>query len=165
MSMHVQARHPAAPPFVAARVVVTGGLLFATLDLLYACSFWWLLRDVPPLRVLQYIASGALGREAFQGGAATALAGAAFHYAIAMAMVLAYYLASGRLRMLLQRPVLNGVLYGVLLWAVMTLVVVPLSLAEPSSKPVPLATALNFAMHLLLGVICAWTARRARGFR
>lgn len=149
----------------AACTVIAGGLLMATVDIVYACSFWWLMRDVPPERVLQFIASGALGDAAFRGGAATAWLGGSLHYGIATAMVFAYYLASGHLRMLLAHPVLNGALYGIVLWAVMNQVIVPLSLAEPSSRPFPLATATNFAMHLLLGIICAWTARRARGVR
>ncbi|QNP39873.1 hypothetical protein [Lysobacter solisilvae (ex Woo and Kim 2020)] len=147
----------------AATQVLAGGLVLGSLDLVYACSFWAWLRHVPPQRLLQFIASGALGDAAFQGGTATALAGTAFHYLIATTMVLAYYLISGRHRWLLQHPVRYGLPYGLLLWAVMTHVVVPLSLAEPSTKPVMLAVVTNFLMHLLFGVICAWFARRAHG--
>jgi hypothetical protein len=146
----------------AAAQVLAGGFVLGTLDLVYACSFWAWLRQVPPERLLQYIASGALGDAAFQGGIATALAGAAFHYLIATTMVLAYYLASRRHRWL-QHPVRYGVPYGLLLWAVMTHVVVPLSRAEPSAQPLLLAMATNFLMHLLFGVICVWFARRAHG--
>lgn len=147
------------------RMVIAGGITLATVDLIYACSFWAWLRHVPPVRVLQYIASGALGEASFQGGLATALAGAAFHYFIAIMMVLAYFLASGRYRSLLRRPVLYGIPYGFVLWVVMTHVVVPLSRAEPSAKPVLLAVVCNFLMHLLFGVICVWFARKAHGFR
>jgi hypothetical protein len=47
----------------------------------------------------------------------------------------------------------------------MTYVVVPLSQAQTSAKPVMLAFVTNFLMHLLFGVICAWFARRANGLR
>jgi hypothetical protein len=76
----------------------------ATLDLVYACSFWAMLRHVPPAYVMQYIASGALGQAAFEGGMATALLGVAFHYFIATMMVLAYTLVSGRYRELIRHP-------------------------------------------------------------
>lgn len=145
--------------------VVAGGLTLATLDLIYACSFWAWLRHVSPVRVLQYIASGALGKAAFDGGLATALVGAGFHYFIATMMVLAYYLVSGRYRALVQYPVRYGLPYGLLLWGVMTYVVVPLSQAQPSAKPLMLAMVTNFLMHLLFGVICAWFSRRAHGLR
>jgi len=145
--------------------VLAGGFTLATLDLVYACSFWAWLRHVTPMRLLQYIASGAIGGAAFDGGYATALLGAGLHYSIAMVMVLAYYLASRRWRALVQYPVRYGLPYGLLLWGVMTYVVVPLSQAQPSSKPLMLAMATNFLMHLLFGVICAWFSRRAHGLR
>ena len=152
-----------APPF--AWNVVAGGFTVATLDLVYACSFWALLRHVPPTHVMQYIASGALGQAAFAGGMATAALGVAFHYAIATIMVLAYTLLGGRHRELLRHPVRYGLPYGLLLWLVMTYVVVPLSQAQPSAKPLLLAVVTNFLMHLLLGVLCAGFARRAHALR
>jgi hypothetical protein len=83
--------------------VLAGGFTLATLDLIYACSFWAWLRHVSPMRLLQYIASGAIGRAAFDGGIATAMLGAGLHYFIATMMVLAYYLASRRFHALVQR--------------------------------------------------------------
>lgn len=149
----------------AAAQVLAGGITLATLDLIYACSMWAWLRHVSPMRLLQFIASGALGKAAFEGGVATALAGAGFHYGIAIVMVLTYYLASTRLRVLVEHPVRYGLPYGLLLWGVMTYVVVPLSRAEVSAHPIMLAFVTNFLMHLLFGVICAWFARRAHGMR
>ena len=145
--------------------VVAGGFTLATLDLIYACSIWAWLRHVSPTRLLQFIASGALGEAAFNGGFATALIGAGFHYFIATVMVLVYYLASRRYRALVQYPVRYGVPYGLLLWGVMTYVVVPLSQAQTSAKPLMLAFVSNFLMHLLFGVICAWFSRRAQEMR
>jgi hypothetical protein len=145
--------------------VIAGGLTLATIDLIYACSFWAWLRHVSPVRLLQYIASGAIGQASFDGGIATALLGAGLHYFIATMMVLTYYLASRRYRALAQHPVLYGVPYGLLLWGVMTHVVVPLSQAQPSAHPLMLAMVSNFLMHLLFGVICALFARRALGLR
>lgn len=145
--------------------VVAGGLTLATLDLIYACSFWAWLRHVPPMRLLQYIASGALGKAAFEGGIGTALIGAGFHYSIAIVMVLVYFLASRRYRVLVRYPVRYGLPYGLLVWGVMTYVVVPLSQAQTSAKPLMLAFVTNLLMHLLFGVICAWFSRRAHGLR
>lgn len=149
----------------AALQVLAGGFILATLDLIYACSFWAWLRHVSPMRLLQYIASGAIGNAAFDGGMATALLGAGLHYFIATIMVLAYYLASRSHRGLVRHPVRYGLPYGLLLWVVMTHVVVPLSQAQSSAKPLMLAVVTNFLMHLLFGVICAWFARRAHGLR
>lgn len=145
--------------------VLAGGFTLATLDLVYACSFWAWLRHVSPMRLLQYIASGAIGSTAFDGGIATAMLGAGLHYFIATMMVLAYYLASRRFPALVRHPLRYGLPYGLLLWGVMTHVVVPLSQAQPSAKPLMLAVVTNFLMHLLFGVICAWFARHAHDLR
>jgi hypothetical protein len=145
--------------------VLAGGFTLATLDLIYACSIWAWLRHVSPARVLQYIASGAIGDAAFAGGIATAMLGAGLHYFIATMMVWTYYLASRRFHVLVAYPLHYGLPYGLLLWGLMTHVVVPLSLAQPSAKPLMLAVATNFLMHLLFGVICAWFSRRAHGLR
>jgi uncharacterized membrane protein YagU involved in acid resistance len=77
--------------------------------------------------VLQYIASGALGTAAFGGGAMTAAAGLALHFGIAFAAAAAYVVASRRWPLLLSRPVACGIVYGVVVYAVMQLVVLPLS--------------------------------------
>jgi len=50
-----------------------------------------------PIQVLQYFASGALGKSAFQGGFAAAAVGAAFHFSIAWVAAEVFALASRRL--------------------------------------------------------------------
>jgi hypothetical protein len=49
-----------------------------------------------PIQVLQYIASGALGKSAFEGGLVTAALGAMFHFIIAWAAAAVFVLASRR---------------------------------------------------------------------
>lgn len=144
------------------RNVITGGLVMGTLDLIFACSFWSLSHGVPPMRILQSIAAGVQGTAAFAGGVSSALLGAACHYFIATTMVLAYYLVGARFATLLQHPVRYGLPYGLLLYATMTWLVVPLSNAPTPKASNPTWTIASIVMHLILGVICAWYARRAR---
>lgn len=141
--------------------VVAGGLVLATLDLFFACAFWNVLRDVPPQRILQSIASGVQGRAAFEGGTSSVLLGLACHYFIATMMVLAYVLAAARMRSLVQQPVRYGLLYGLLLYVVMSYVVVPLSNAPQPTKVYLPWVAASIIMHAVFGVICAWSARGA----
>lgn len=141
--------------------VLLGGACAATLDILYATGFW-ALRGVPPQRILQSVAAGLLGKASFSGGGATALLGLGLHYLIAMAMAVVYALAARRIPSLLQHPWRNGALYGLLLYALMSFVVVPLSAAPRSSAPLPLWMAFSVAAHVMLvGWPCAWFARRA----
>jgi hypothetical protein len=104
------------------------------------------------------------GKAAFEDGAGSAMLGAACHYFIATMMVSAYYLASGRMRGLIEHPVRYGLLYGLVLYGVMTYVVVPLSNApQPTKVYLPWMVA-SIIMHAVFGVICAWFARKARQY-
>lgn len=142
-----------------------GGIALGTLDLAFAFSFWKALRDVAPERILQSIAAGIQGKAAFEGGAGSALLGAACHYFIAVMFVLAYYLASGHVRTLVTHPVRHGLPYGLLLYGVMTCVVVPLSNApQPTKVYLPWVVA-SIIMHAVFGVICACSARWAHQAR
>jgi len=143
-------------------LVIVGGAVMGTLDLLFACGFWGLRNDVPVIRILQSIGAGVLGKASFDGGTASALLGLGCHYFIATMMVWAYYLVSGRIPALVRRPIRHGLLYGLLLYVVMAHVVVPLSNAPQSSKIDPAWMLSSIAIHAVLGVICALYARMAR---
>ena len=82
-------------------------------------------------RLLQFIASGVLGQEAFKGGAATALLGLALHFLIAFTLVSVFYAASRTVSFVRQHAVSAGIIYGLAVYAVMNLVVLPLSAAKP----------------------------------
>lgn len=132
----------------------------ATADLLFACSFWYALYRVPPVRIVQNIAAGLLGKRAFLGGEGTVALGALLHYAIMSVMVVVYYLASRRVDGLFERPWLYGCLYGLGLFVVMNLIVVPLS-AVPKT-PVPTSWIVSsVAVHVIIGLAIALSVRRA----
>jgi hypothetical protein len=142
--------------------VLAGGLIAGTLDIVYACVFWAIKRDVPVERILQSVAAGLLGKASFEGGPATAALGLVLHYLIALTMSLAYYLASARWSLLWQKPLPCGAGYGLLLYLIMNYVVVPLSAAGPGSKD-PLWITLSIVVHaLLIGVPIALLTRRAQ---
>jgi hypothetical protein len=144
-----------------ARFVVAGGLLAGALDIAFAVAFWSVKAAVPPRRIFQSVAAGLLGDAAFVGGWGTAALGLALHFAIALSMSLAYFLAARRIPLLARRPWLCGAGYGLLLYAIMNYVVVPLSAARAGARD-PLWIALGIAVHVLLvGVPIALLARRA----
>ena len=100
----------------------------ALLDGLEAVIFFGL-RGTPPMRIFQFVAGGLLGRDALDGGVATFALGLLCHFAVALSIATVYFLASRRLPVLRERPVLCGVAYGVVAFFVMHFVVVPLSAA------------------------------------
>jgi hypothetical protein len=137
-----------------------GGVLAGTLDILYAIGFWSAY-DVPASRILQSVAAGLLGPDAFKGGAKTAALGLLLHYSIAACMGLAYGWAARDARPLRDRPWRFGTMYGLALYVFMNFVVVPLS-ASPRGASLPLAwMAWSVLAHVVLvGWPCAWFARR-----
>jgi len=145
----------------AAMFVLAGGLVAGTFDIVYACVFWALKRNVPAMRVFQSVAAGLLGPASFQGGAGTAALGLALHYFIAVSMSVAYFLVARRWPRLWQRPLLCGTAYGLLLYGIMNYIVVPLSAANPGSRNLTWVL-LSVAVHaFLIGTPCALFARRA----
>ena len=145
-----------------ARAILTGGLIAGAIDITYACVFSYLRRGVPPGRILQSVASGALGQAAFDGGATTAALGLLFHFLIALIWAAVYYALSRRLRVLARVPYVCGVVYGLLIFAVMNYAVIPLS-AAPFGAPPPSSPAFNIGIlvHMLsIGLPIALATRR-----
>jgi hypothetical protein len=146
------------------RVVLLGGLTVGVLDIADAFVFFGL-RGVPPILILQSIASGLLGKEAFSGGLPAAALGMLLHFFIALAIVTTYYLASRRLPVLVRQPVACGLVYGLLVYAFMNLVVLPLSAAGSGGFPAPPVLANGLLIHALgVGLPSALFARAARRF-
>jgi hypothetical protein len=106
--------------------VSVGGLLAGVLDITAATVVY----GVSLQRILQSVASGLLGREAFAGGWETAALGAGFQLLIATTAAAVYVLASRRLPWLVRRPWVSGPLFGVAVYFFMQHVVVPLSAAR-----------------------------------
>ena len=148
----------------AAAIIVLGTLVAGTLDIAYAIGFWAIRAGVAPMRILQSVAAGVLGNASFSGGPGSASLGLALHYLIMFAMVGACFLLARRWPPLRRRPLLFGAIYGLALYAVMTYVVVPLSAAGTSPED-SLWIGCSVAMHMLVGVLCAWFARRALSSR
>lgn len=106
---------------------LVAGLVAGVLDILAAILVNWLRFSLPPGRVLQSVASGLLGGEAYTGGAATAIAGLLLHFAMMFVIAAIFVIAAQRLMLLRRQPLLAGVAYGVVVYAVMNFIVLPLS--------------------------------------
>ncbi|NQD36239.1 DUF1440 domain-containing protein [Permianibacter sp. IMCC34836] len=107
-------------------VIVLAGLLAGTLDITAAIGVS-ALRGVEPLRLLQSVASGWLGKDAYDGGLATAMLGLLLHYLIMQGVAAVFYLGTVFVDGLSRKPLLFGPLYGITVYAVMNAVVLPLS--------------------------------------
>ena len=139
--------------------VLAGGFTAAVLDITYAFIAFGL-RGVSPMRILQSVASGLLGKASYTGGVATATLGGVLHLAIALVMAAVYGVASRLLPSLNKRPWLWGPAYGFGCYLVMNLVVLPLRFG-PRSTP-DLDVVLGVAIHMFgVGLPIALFAARA----
>ncbi len=113
-----------------------------------------------PIQVLQYIASSLLGARSFSGGLASAGLGLVAHFAIALVVATIYILASRRVAVLRTQWVLLGLLYGAAVWAVMNLVVLPLTAVAPT--PITTAALVNGVIShaLFVGLPSAFFAKK-----
>lgn len=143
--------------------ITVTGFGVAAADMAVATGYFFFKLGVPPANIVKGIAGGWVGREAARaGGGEMVLLGAVSHTALALAMVWIYWLASRRLPILLQRPLVCGLAYGVATWAAMKFVVVPLSAlggGGGGGKDL-LWQALHFGSHLfIVGLPSAYLAR------
>jgi len=115
---------------------------------------------IKPLRLLQGIASGLLGRRAFDGGLATALLGLVCHFFNAFSAAAVYVGVSRVAPFILEHVVLSGVLYAVVVYFFMNHIVVPLSAA--AKRPFSLKmTAVGLIIHVFcVGLPIALAVRR-----
>jgi uncharacterized membrane protein YagU involved in acid resistance len=151
----------------AARLVVLAGIAGATCDIVYAILYYgW--RGLPAERILQTVASGLLGKAAFEGGAQAAALGLACHYAIVIVAAALFYLVARRWAWLREDPVTSGLLYGFGIYVVMNYVVLPLSAFPypvrfpPTSGIGMLTMATGLLVHMVgVGLSISLITRRA----
>ncbi len=92
---------------------------------------------------------------------ATAPPGGALHYFIAFSIVGVYFLASRRAAVLTQHAIALGMLYGIVVYFVMSYVVIPLSAAGQGAFSLP-AFVNGILIHTLgVGLPAALFARAA----
>jgi hypothetical protein len=141
------------------KVIAGATLLVGTLDISDAFIFYGL-RGVPPIRLLQNIASGVLGRDAFAMGRRSAILGLFFHFFIAFSATTVFLLSARKLP-LAHHPFLYGTFFGIALYCVMNYIVLPLSRIGLRPMP-PLIPLINgvAALVLCIGIPLAFIARR-----
>lgn len=130
-------------------LILKVGIIAGTLDIADALIFSHF-RGVGPGRVFQYIASGMIGMRSFQLGTSSVILGIALHYAIALTWTAIFFMASRKFAILLRKPVISGVIYGLGVYLFMNLVVLPLSGVPHPIKAASLASRINGVLAVVL---------------
>jgi hypothetical protein len=142
-------------------VILWSWLLVGTLDLT-AAMIQTVLANGNIQRLFQFIASGALGKEAFDGGWTTAIYGVVFHYIIAFTWTIVFFVLYSALNLARFNKILVGICYGVVIWFVMNRIVLPFS--NITMRPFDPTKALIAASILIvaIGIPLSFIARRGR---
>ena len=148
-----------APRWSIHRRIAVATLVAGTLDITSAAIIATI-HGRSPLAMLRAVASGPFP-PAREWGLAGALLGLVVHFVIMNIMVDVFMLASDRQPALVRQPLLAGFAYGLLLWGVMSLIVLPLRwpATQPMLDPVTVLTQL-FCHIVLVGIPIALIARR-----
>ena len=145
--------------------IIYGGLIVGILDGIFALVFYGLILGGNPLRIFQTISAGLLGKEtAYAGGIPTFLLGILLHFIVATLISAVYYAASLKLRFLLEKAVLCGLLYGMAAYLAMNYVIIPLSRIGSGAIP-PMIFVVSIIGHALLvglpiALITRWSAQK-----
>jgi hypothetical protein len=136
--------------FIPVKALIYAFLLAGTLDIAVALIQYNLKTGNSPDRVLVFIASGVFGDTAFSGGAVMATLGLFFHYVIAFIWTFIFYKLYPAISLLRKNMLVTGLAYGIFIWLVMNLVVVPLS--NTPEIPFKISNAITGIVILMLAV-------------
>jgi len=139
------------------------GLLTGTLDGIGAVIWAY---KLGPVIVFQFIASGAFGKAAFQGGMQMFWWGVAFHYFIAYAFTAILYVAYPSFYKFFRNKYLIGLEYGLITWIIMNFIVVPISKIgfQPIRHVVPIIIGiaiLIICVGMPIALIADWKKKKA----
>lgn len=138
------------------------GLVAGTLDGLAAVIF---LAKMNFVRVFQYIASAILGKAAYAGGAKTVLLGLILHYFIAFSFTFFFALLTTWISALRKNVLISGVIYGIFVWTVMNLLVVPLTKIPPTPFHVEKALINAIILIFCIGLPVSYLTARSLRFQ
>jgi len=141
------------------RAALIAGIAAAVIEMIFVLPIQASLHHSPMI-VFQSIASGVSGTAAYRGCMGSALAGVGWHVLISLVSAACYVAAATRLPFLYARPLIGGVLCGVIAYAVMNWIVIPLSALGYAPTTDPWMMLLSFSIHLFgFGIPIAYVAR------
>lgn len=111
------------------RALLMAWVIAGTLDILAAIFF---LVGGNAAGVFRYIAHGALGDAAYEGGVEMVMLGAVFHYFIAFCFTAGYFFVYPHAAFLRKKVIISGLLYGIFVWSFMHFLVLPLTHNPPA---------------------------------
>ena len=129
------------------RAIAVGGSIAGALDILFAFSFA-AYSGRTPVWLLQTVATGLLGEDAYAGGLPAATLGLAGHFAMSFGWAALFVFAASRVPRLIERPVMYGFLFGAVVFVTMRAAILPLSAFPYPVSFTSLGARLDLVSHL-----------------
>ena len=131
----------------AGKTILIAWLISGTLDIT-AAIVQYLIKGGKHVEIIfKYIASAVFGKEAFAGGTTTIIWGIVFHFLIALIFALIFFFLYPMFHKLIKNDIVLGLLYGIVVWAIMNFIVVRASLIP--SAPFNAKGAITAALILM----------------
>ncbi len=131
------------------KTILLAGFVAGTLDMLGALLVYAvILKKISAEKIVRGIASGVFKKEAFSGGAEMIFYGVVFHFLIAFAFTVFYFLIFPYIPFLRKQKILSALLYGIFIWTVMNVIILPI--VFPNRTPITLNAVLTGAPILMI---------------
>jgi hypothetical protein len=141
--------------------VLIAGFIAGTLDATAASIQYYINTGNNPARVFRYVASAAFGKEiSTENLYGWAACGLVLHFLIAFSFTLFFFLVYPQVKKILPNKFLTGIVYGLFIWAVMNLAVVPLSFGRPVSIDINKAAIAAMILIAAIGIPVSFLADR-----
>ncbi len=126
--------------------VLLSGLIAGTLDIITPILIYAvILQKTTALKILLSIASGVFKQDAYSGDPKMAFYGLLFHFIIAISFALFYFIIYPYIPFLKNNVIISGIVYGIFVWIIMNLIVLP--------TVFPVLPAKNLDFPLLLSIL------------
>jgi hypothetical protein len=143
------------------KTIITAGLLAGTLDILSAFIHYFVNTGKTNFTIIfKFIATGLFGRDALAGGRKMILTGFVLHYLIAFLFTLFFFCLFPKVKVASANRLVTAILYGIFVWCVMNLIIVPIS--RVPHQPFSISNALiNIGILIVcIGVPLSWIANK-----
>ena len=112
------------------KTILLAGVIAGALDAAAAIIDFYIATGNGPVRIFVYIASGVFGKENGMSTQSMAIFGVLFHFLIAIIFSAFYFWIYPAIQFLHRNKLIDAFLYGIFIWLVMNLLVVPLSITH-----------------------------------
>jgi hypothetical protein len=148
------------PPGAPVSTIIKAGLLAGTLDILCAFVYFYIKTRKNPLNVLVYVSKVALGKTTFTDTGLQQITGLLVHFAIAMSWTVLFFILYRYIKLMRLNKIITGIVYGLVVWTVMNIVILPLWNNKPFVFNTESATVNALILIVAIGMPLSFMAHR-----